>query len=46
MTRTEEHEDADVGAYLDLLDKDIDAGRNIEDIPDDLEAAQRKPACG
>ena len=48
VSRTdEEHEDPAVGAYLDLLGKDIDAGRNIEDIPEGLaeallEAAQHK----
>ena len=42
----EEHEDPAVAAYLDLLGKDIDAGRNVEDIPEALaevliEAAER-----
>lgn len=42
----EAHEDPALGAYLDLLDKDIDAGRNVHDIPEDLariltEAAER-----
>ena len=42
----EEHEDPAVVAYLDLLGKDIDSGRNVEDIPEDLaevliEAAER-----
>ena len=48
VSRTErEHEDPAIGAFLDLLAKDIEAGRNIEDIPEDLaqdliEAARRK----
>ena len=48
VSRTEkEHEDPAIGAFLDLLAKDIEAGRNIADIPEDLardliEAAQRK----
>ena len=48
VSRTErEHEEPAIGAFLDLLAKDIEAGRNIEDIPEDLaqdliEAAQRK----
>ena len=42
----EAHEDPALGAYLELLDKDIDAGRNVHDIPEDLartltEAAER-----
>ena len=42
----EAHEDPALGAYLELLDKDIDAGRNVNDIPEDLagvlaEAAER-----
>ena len=47
VSRTEdEHEDPALGAYLALLDKDIDAGRNVHDIPEDLakalaEAAER-----
>ena len=47
VSRTdEEHEDPAVAAYLDLLGKDIDSGRNVEDIPEDLaevliEAAER-----
>ena len=48
VSRTErEQEDPAIGAFLDLFAKDIEAGRNIADIPEDLaqdliEAAQRK----
>ena len=43
---TDEHEDPALGAFLALLDKDIDAGRNVHDLPEDLaqaltEAAER-----
>ena len=32
----EAHQDPALGAYLDLLDKDIDVGCNVNDIPEDL----------
>ena len=43
---TDEHEDPALGAFLALLDKDIDAGRNVHDLPEDraqalMEAAER-----
>ena len=31
-----EHEDPAIGAFLDLLARDIEAGRNIGDLPDGL----------
>ena len=31
-----EHEDPAIGAFLDLLTGDIQAGRNVQGIPDDL----------
>ena len=43
---TNEHDDPPLGAFLALLDKDIDAARNVHDLPEDLaqaltEAAER-----
>ena len=32
----EAHEDPAFGTSLELLDKDVDAGRNVDDIPEDL----------
>ena len=42
----EAHKDPALGTSLELLDKDVDAGRNVDDIPEDLaevltEAAER-----
>ena len=31
-----EHEDPAIGAFLDLLERDIEAGRLVEQLPDDL----------
>ena len=40
----EMHEDPALGAYLDLLDKDIDAGRNVHDMPEDVAAVLTEAA--
>ena len=34
--REDNHEDRALAGFLDLLDKDIDAGRNVSDLPEDL----------
>ncbi len=37
MSRADaEHEDPAIGAFLDLLERDIEAGRLIEQLPDGL----------
>ncbi|MBX3668967.1 MAG: type II toxin-antitoxin system PrlF family antitoxin [Rhodocyclaceae bacterium] len=37
VTRAEaQHEDPSIGAFLDLLEADIRAGRNVQCLPDDL----------
>lgn len=44
--RTEiEHETPDLQAFLGLLDKDIDAGRYLQPLPDDLFQAMQAFAC-
>ena len=38
MSRTDaEHEDPVIRAFLDLIEKEIEAGREVEEIPDDVE---------
>ena len=39
-----EHEDPAIGAFLDLLARDIEAGRNIGDLPDGLARKMREHA--
>ena len=40
VTRAEtEHEDPAIGAFLDLLARDIRAGRHVRDLPEDLARA-------
>jgi antitoxin PrlF len=39
VTRAEEHEDPAIGAFLNLLEADIRAGRHIPPLPDDLARA-------
>ena len=37
MSRADaEHEDPAIGAFLDLIEKEIEAGRGVEEIPDDV----------
>lgn len=39
-----EHEDPAIGAFLDLLARDIRAGRHVRDLPKDLARAMREQA--
>ena len=43
VTRAEaEHEDPAIGAFLDLLARDIQAGRHVQSLPEDLARAMLK----
>ncbi|MFT3803444.1 MAG: type II toxin-antitoxin system PrlF family antitoxin [Burkholderiaceae bacterium] len=43
VTRAEaEHEDLAIGAFLDLLARDIQAGRHVRDLPEDSARAIRE----
>ena len=45
VTRVDaEHEDPAIGAFLSLLARDIDAGRNIQGLPEDLARAMLEHA--
>ena len=45
VTRVDaEHEDPAIGAFLSLLARDIEAGRNIQGLPEDLARAMLKHA--
>lgn len=48
VTRAEaEHEDPAIGAFLDLLARDIQAGRHVRDLPEDLVRTMLEHAgCG
>jgi len=39
VTRADEHEDSAIGAFLDLLEADIRAGRHLQPLPEDLARA-------
>ncbi len=39
-----EHEDPAIGAFLDLLARDIEAGRNVQGLPEDLARAMLEHA--
>ncbi|MEO9332793.1 type II toxin-antitoxin system PrlF family antitoxin [Ectopseudomonas guguanensis] len=45
VTRVDaEHEDPAIGAFLDLLARDIEAGRHVRDLPEDLARAMLEQA--
>lgn len=39
-----EHEDPAIGSFLNLLARDIEAGRNVQGLPEDLARAMLKQA--
>jgi antitoxin PrlF len=45
VTRADaEHEDSAIGAFLNLMARDIESGRNVRDLPEDLVRAMREHA--
>ncbi|RCX07571.1 type II toxin-antitoxin system PrlF family antitoxin [Extensimonas vulgaris] len=45
VTRAEaEHQDPAIGAYLDLLERDIASGRHVRDLPEELARTLREHA--